>query len=159
MELLLFTAVLLALLSAIAISDFRTFRIPNSLNLALFGCGIAFQALAAPDVLLSRIAFAVLAALTFLAVRETHRAATGIVGLGLGDVKMAGAAAVWLAPIFLPFFIFAASFLALCVVVSRAALGKQPARTSRLPFGPFLAMGAASAFFMEHFNVAGNFAG
>jgi leader peptidase (prepilin peptidase)/N-methyltransferase len=61
-------------------------------------------------------------------------------GIGLGDVKLAGAAGVWLAWTTIPVAIEIAALAALAVYVGRQfAGGRVMSATARMPFGLFLA--------------------
>jgi leader peptidase (prepilin peptidase)/N-methyltransferase len=59
-------------------------------------------------------------------------------GLGLGDVKLAAAAAAWFSLWMLPLFLFVASFSALVFLLASSAGGAK-SYTRKIPFGPFLA--------------------
>lgn len=145
-----FGAVLAGLLAAIAALDSRKQRIPNWLNASLALSGAAYQLMNGPEAMWNQALLGGAVALLFLAVREGHRRLSGVVGLGLGDVKMAGAGAMWIAPGYVPLFLFVASFSALGFVAASAAAGQPHHRMKRIPFGPFLASGFLIAFCMEN---------
>lgn len=140
-QLAVFAVVLAGLLTAIAWIDQRRQIIPDGLNLALALAGLALVLLTVPEALPWRLAGAgVIAGLLYL-LRWWHFRRRGLIGLGLGDVKFAAAAALWLAPEFLPLFILAASLLALGYAVFAGVLATPDLSQRRIAFGPFLAGG------------------
>ena len=144
-----FGLTLAAILGAIVWIDFRRMIIPDALNFALAAAGLAYQGLTTPDALWLHAAAGAGLFAVFWLVRRVHAAATGRIGLGLGDVKMAGASAIWIGPWNLPLFVFLSSFVALVFALgSQLRDGKSPA-TARRPFGPFLAAGLLLTFVGE----------
>jgi len=133
---------------AIAAIDARRFIIPDELTLAALVLGIVNAGLEAwPDawsavlaaVGIALLRGAVLAGL-FFALRAAYARVRGREGLGLGDVKLAGAAGVWLAWTTIPVAIEIAALAALAVYVARhLAGGRAMSATARMPFGLFLA--------------------
>lgn len=111
------TIALVAILCAISIADFRRQIIPDALNLALAGIGLAYQM--ATDGLPVHILFAAATFAAAWAIRRGHFLMTGRIGLGLGDVKMLAAAACWISPLLLPVLLFIASASALLFVGGR----------------------------------------
>src|SRR5262249_46200413 len=76
----------------------------------------------------------------FFALRAVYSRLRGREGIGLGDVKLAGAAGVWLAWAAIPVAIEIPAVAALTVyVVRQLAGGKMMSATARMPFGLFLA--------------------
>jgi len=150
-ELALFAMLLAAQLVAISIIDIREQRIPDLLNISLLLTGLGIQVRTNFEFLSYQILFAASVGLLFLAVRQAHFRVTGVIGLGLGDVKMVGAGAMWFKPSMFPLFLFMACFAALGFTLLRFALGTPASRFHRLAFGPFLAFGIALAFGLENF--------
>lgn len=152
-----FSLALASILLAITWIDWRRLVIPDALNLCLAVTGCMFQASASPigawwlHAGMGASVFAV-----FWLLRRAHQAATGRIGLGLGDVKMAGAAAIWIDPWNLPLLVFAASFSALAFTLLRElAAGGEVVRERRQPFGPFLAAALAMTWAGERWmNIA-----
>jgi leader peptidase (prepilin peptidase)/N-methyltransferase len=133
---------------AIAAIDARYFIIPDELTLAAFVLGIVKAGLDAwPDdwsIVLQTIGLAVLRGAVlagcFFALRALYARVRGREGIGLGDVKLAGAGGVWLAWTTIPVAIEIAALAALAVyVVRQFAGGKMMSATARMPFGLFLA--------------------
>lgn len=148
-ELVLFLAVLAALLAAISWIDLRRMVIPDPLNLALGAAGLAFVLVFRPAEIGWQVAGSILIAGSLFAVREAFLWLRGMHALGLGDVKFAAAAGLWISPWLLPQFILIASVSALgYVVVVSVASGTLRIRR-RLPFGPFLALSTFTLFLIE----------
>lgn len=143
------TLVLLSLLVAIAIVDSRRMVIPDALNLMLAAAGGGFWLLTGPEALPGQILGAAAALTVFWLVRRVHAGATGRIGLGLGDVKMAGAAALWVAPSLLPTLLLCACAAALAYAMGRMATMGSAVVQARMPFGPFLAFGLAATWFLQ----------
>lgn len=145
-----FSMVLAGLLVPIAWIDFRHHRIPNALSLGLLAGGVAFHVLLGTGLLLVQILFGLTVFVFFLIIRKAHSAVTGIVGLGMGDVKMAGAGAIWFSPVSFPVFLFTASVSALGLFAVMSAVGHTSGWRQRVPFGPFLALGIVVAYGTEN---------
>ncbi|MGX5805662.1 prepilin peptidase [Bradyrhizobium sp. Arg314] len=145
------TLALATMLVAISVIDFRRMMIPDGLNVVLAAGGLGFQMVVQPDALPLQAGYAVTILAAFWAIRRGHFARTGRIGLGLGDVKMLGAAACWIDPLLFPLLLFVASAAALLFVGWQAvAIGPATVR-SRVPFGPFIALGLACGWALEHF--------
>jgi leader peptidase (prepilin peptidase)/N-methyltransferase len=132
------------LMLAVAAIDARRFVIPNELCAAALGLALAHAAIQEPHAVFAAIAEAVLRgavlALIFLALRELYRRLRGREGLGLGDVKLAGAGGAWLGWSMIPIAVEIAALGALAYYGVRHFAGARPLRaTSRIPFGLFLA--------------------
>ncbi|MGF7062151.1 prepilin peptidase [Aminobacter sp. BE322] len=143
--------VLAGLLAAIAVVDFRRMVIPNGLNLALGLSGACFLLIARPDNLPEHLLAAAGFGLLFWLLREAHSRLRGATGLGMGDVKMAAAAAVWINPLLLPVLLFVASASALVFAGLRLAATGSSIMGTRIPYGPFLAIGLVSVWTLENF--------
>lgn len=150
-----FAIVLLAILSALTWFDIRRMILPNALNAALGLSGLTYQWLSSTDTLALQLGISAATFGIFWLVRRAHFAATGRIGLGFGDVKMAGAAATWLNPLLLPVFVFVASCSALLWLLARAATGGSTHLTRRQPFGPFLAIGLALTWAIDTLSLPG----
>jgi leader peptidase (prepilin peptidase) / N-methyltransferase len=135
---------LAALMVAIAAIDARRFIIPDELTAAALALGLAYAAVEDADMWAEALAWAVLRgavpALAFLGVRAAYRRWRGREGIGLGDVKLAGVAGVWLDWPTIPIAIEIAALAALgAYVILHLYLRRTVRRTTRLPFGLFLA--------------------
>lgn len=140
-----FFGMLVVLCLWIALVDLRELRIPNRLNVALGLLGLVYLVTAGRDGQqgLGHLAFAVAIALACVAFRWLHFRRSGRIGLGLGDVKMMGVAAIWIGPWQFPLFLFVASASGLVFVLANVVFGGNMSREKRIPFGPFLAFGLA----------------
>jgi leader peptidase (prepilin peptidase)/N-methyltransferase len=129
---------------AIAVIDWRSFIIPDGLNITGASLGIAYAAVRQPDAMLEATALALLRgavlALLFFALRYGYARLRGRQGLGLGDVKLAFVAGAWLDWLMIPIAIQLAAFAALSVYLLRQLVsGQSISATNRMPFGLFLA--------------------
>jgi leader peptidase (prepilin peptidase) / N-methyltransferase len=132
------------LMVAIAAVDARRFIIPDELTAAALALGLAYAAIEGADPWAQALAWAVLRgavpALAFLGVRAAYRRWRGLEGIGLGDVKLAGVAGVWLDYPTIPIAIEIAALAALGAYMIRHLYLRRNVRpTTRLPFGLFLA--------------------
>ena len=135
--------------------DQRRFIIPNELTAAAAALGIVYAGIAEPDATVQAIAWRWCAGRCLRSCSSALRAAyarvRGREGMGLGDVKLAGAGGVWLGWPAIPIAIEIAALSAL------AALGAAACRsgggaihaTTRLPFGLFLAPAIWLAWLIE----------
>jgi prepilin signal peptidase PulO-like enzyme (type II secretory pathway) len=128
-------------LLAITIIDSREHRIPDVLSLPLIPIGLLFAQgslpaslaeayVISPDRLVS--VFIIGAAL--VAVAKAYQMFRNIAGLGLGDVKLAMAAAAWISPSLVPLWLFLSAVSALAF----ALFWRMGAQT-RIAFGSFMA--------------------
>jgi leader peptidase (prepilin peptidase)/N-methyltransferase len=137
-------ASLALLMGAIAVADFRHFIIPNAATAPALLLGLVHSVFVDPPLVIGPLAFAALRggilALMFFALREIHGRLRGREGIGLGDVKLAGVAGVWLDWPTIPLAIEAAALAGLAVYLAiKITLGQPMRSTNRLPFGLFLA--------------------
>jgi leader peptidase (prepilin peptidase) / N-methyltransferase len=122
--------------------DARRFVVPDFLSAGAFALGVVHAAATSPDSSFegARMALlrAALAAGILLLIRISYRALRGRDGLGLGDVKLAGAAGAWLSLPMLSISIEIAAVTALAAYVLRQ---RKRARAlcagGRIPFGAF----------------------
>lgn len=129
---------------AVASADARRFVVPDILSGGAFALGLIHAAAANPGsgleatlVAISRAAFA---AGLFLLVRVVYQRFRGRDGLGLGDVKLAGAAGAWLSLPMLPVAIEIAAITALAAYAFRQWKRERVLRAAgRVPFGAFFA--------------------
>jgi leader peptidase (prepilin peptidase) / N-methyltransferase len=138
------------LMAAIAVVDGRHFIIPNSLTLSTLALGLINAALTEgwQGVLPAVLRGAVLA-LVFLALRGGYQWFRGRPGIGLGDVKLAGAGGVWLGWTMLPLAVEIAALAALAVYAARWLAGRPVRRLTRVPFGMFFAPAIWLAWLIE----------
>jgi len=161
----LFTAALLL----ITFVDFDHRFIPDEVSLPGIAVGLGAAFLPGGVSPLDALAGAVLGGGVLWAVAWTYEHATGIEGMGLGDVKllaMIGAFLGWQAiPVVLVVASFTGSLVGLALIFTRRGrrrmrraarhLGpravlpfvRRAARRTEIPFGPFLALGAVLALY------------
>lgn len=135
-----FGAFLGLLMVAVAMIDGRHFIIPNSLTMTTLALGLFDAALADGymGVAAGLLRGGVLA-FAFLALRTGYQWFRGRAGIGLGDVKLAGAGGVWLGWTMLPLAVEIAALAALAAYALRWLAGRRVRRLTRVPFGLFFA--------------------
>lgn len=129
---------------AIAIVDSRRFIIPDELTAAALALGLLHAAIQGPDGVAQALAGAVIRGIVltcaFWGLRTVYRHIRGREGIGLGDVKLASVAGVWLDWPMIPVAIEIAALAALAVYAVRLLFkGRAVRGTAKLPFGLFLA--------------------
>jgi leader peptidase (prepilin peptidase)/N-methyltransferase len=131
------------LMIAIAVVDARRFIIPDELTVAALALGFVDAALQDTDALVQALAFAALRggalALAFLGLRVAYRRLRGREGIGLGDVKLAGVAGVWLGWAMIPVAVEIAALAALAAYAFKYFHDGRVRAMTRLPFGLFFA--------------------
>jgi leader peptidase (prepilin peptidase)/N-methyltransferase len=139
-----FGAALALTMLTIAVIDDRSFRIPDGLTIAGLVLGFIYAVVQTPEAWMSSLLQAglrgTLLALIFWALRAGYALIRGRDGIGLGDVKLAAVAGVWLDWLSMPIAIQIAAFAALTLYLLRTLVsGRAITMTHRLPFGTFFA--------------------
>jgi leader peptidase (prepilin peptidase) / N-methyltransferase len=134
-------ALLMLLIAAI---DWRHYIIPDELTLSALVLGLAQASILRTGEIADGIAAAllrgVMAAMVFFVLRATYRYLRGQDGMGLGDVKLAGVAGVWLDWMTLPLAIEIAALTGLAIYAARYRFVRHRMRsTTKVPFGLFFA--------------------
>lgn len=150
------SAVLAALMLAIAAEDVRRLVVPDVLVVAAALAGLAATAWTVAGSGGNVRDFALLAGLgaalgggAFWLLREAYYRLRGVDGLGLGDVKLAAAAGVWLGHELIGVAVLVAAGAALVAVAAHTARrGRWPADRP-LPFAAFLAPSVWAVWFVE----------
>ncbi len=137
----IFVALALGLvLSSLVIFDLRWFWLPDRLTFPLVIAGLV-QAYAQGQLEPSLIGLTVALAL-FLALRFGYRAARGVEGLGLGDVKLAAAMGAWLgASRFIDAIVLASGLGIFATVLALRLSRRHIDGKAQLPFGVYLSAG------------------
>jgi leader peptidase (prepilin peptidase)/N-methyltransferase len=135
---------LAVLMIAIAVIDARRFIIPDELTLAALVLGFLHAAIQGADFIVDALVGAAfrgaVLAFAFLSLQVLYRRIRGREGIGLGDVKLASVAGVWLDWSTIPVSIEIAALAALAVYAARRLYkGRPVSRTTRMPFGLFFA--------------------
>jgi leader peptidase (prepilin peptidase) / N-methyltransferase len=130
------------LMIAIVINDWRLQIIPDELTLAAFLLGLFPLAMVSwreSSLLLSAaVCRAVCVAAIFFAFRQVYRWLRSRDGMGLGDVKLAGVAGLWLTWSGLAISVEIAALTAICFYAIRQLIGgRTVSAAARLPFGAF----------------------
>jgi leader peptidase (prepilin peptidase) / N-methyltransferase len=136
--------VLALLMLAVVLTDARFFVIPDVLSATAFAVGLLQAVVQNPDLPLEAIVLAVLRGAflvsTFGGLRWAYRWWRGREGIGLGDVKLAGVAGVWLDWPMIPIAVEIAALSALAVYGFRQLVLRRPIHaTAKVPFGVFFA--------------------
>jgi leader peptidase (prepilin peptidase)/N-methyltransferase len=122
----------------VAAVDVERFEIPDLANVLILLAGLAWQGHI--DDMVAALLRCALAAGLLLLVRGFYRRWRQVEGLGLGDIKLAGAGAVWLDWSQMWFALAVAAGGAALLVLGRRLVLKEPIlHDTALPFGAFLA--------------------
>jgi len=139
---------------AVAVIDARRLVIPDELSALAFALGLAdvgferWPDMPAPA--LEALIRAGAMAAVFFAFRFAYRRLRGREGMGLGDVKLAGVAGIWLDWPSLPIAIEIAALGALAfVAMARIGARRAPDPLAKLPFGAFFAPAIWMCWLME----------
>jgi leader peptidase (prepilin peptidase)/N-methyltransferase len=136
--------VLALLMLAVFLTDARFFVIPDLLSATAFAVGLLHAEVQSPDLAFEATAMAVLRgatlAMAFGGLRLGYRWWRGREGMGLGDVKLAAVAGVWLDWPTMPIAVEIAALSALAVYAFRQLVLRRPIDpTAKVPFGVFFA--------------------
>jgi leader peptidase (prepilin peptidase)/N-methyltransferase len=127
-------------LLALATIDLRHLMLPDVLTLPLVPAGLAVAWLVDPA-RLGDHAIGVAAGLVgFALIAWLYRRLRGREGLGLGDAKLLGAGGAWLGWQALPSVVALGAAIALALALAGAAAGGKLSATTRIAFGPYLAL-------------------
>jgi leader peptidase (prepilin peptidase)/N-methyltransferase len=139
---IVFLALLCVLSAALAWIDLRYGIIPDWLNLAIAGLGLAKAVMTGgPLSGLEAAGEGAAIGAIFWLLRRLYFALRNLQGLGLGDVKLLAAAGTWVGVAGLPILLLVAASTALASAGIMQLSGRQLTRQTSLPFGPFLAIG------------------
>ncbi|WP_349630018.1 A24 family peptidase [Bradyrhizobium tropiciagri] len=127
---------------AVALIDLRHGIIPNWLNFAIAALGLANVVITeGTTAAFSAMAIAALVGLLFWLLQRLYFVVRHVDGLGLGDVKLLVAAAIWVGALGIPTLLLIAALAALGVAGILQLAGREMKRQTSIPFGPFLALG------------------
>ena len=128
-------------LLALAVIDWRTFILPDPLNLLLAVLGAVMVWQTRPDAWADHLIGGAAGYLLLLGVELAYKHTRGREGLGRGDAKLLGALGLWLGWTRLPDLLLIASGLGLAAaLVSSRLSGREMSGTTALAFGPWLAL-------------------
>ncbi len=139
---------------AVAVVDARLLMIPDELSAFALALGLAdvgferWRDMPAPA--LDALIRAAATAAVFFAFRFAYRRLRGREGMGLGDVKLAGVAGIWLDWPSLPIAVEMAALGALGFLAWRLIRTRRaPDPLAKLPFGTFFALAIWMCWLME----------
>jgi leader peptidase (prepilin peptidase) / N-methyltransferase len=147
---MIINAVLVVTGIIIAVTDWRRGIIPDACNAVIALCGLLLALSVSPALLQSRIVDCVLTLLLFALVRYAYRRWRGYHGLGLGDVKFLGAAALCVGLTGVQILLFLACLSGLGEVFLRKFSGQSITKQSKVRFGPHLVLGFLVTLFLSH---------
>ena len=148
-----FSAALTVSMLVITITDSRRMLVPDAVSLPMIPLGLVAAPICLPgpwlDVFTYHASAAALGAAALLALRWLYLRARGVIGLGLGDVKLAAVAGAWLGLEILPMTLLFASCAALVATLMSSWFGttERPGPRTAVPFGSFIAPAIAIAWF------------
>ena len=128
------------ILLTLAVIDGREFVLPDSIVLPLIPAGLAVACAVDPGLLVDHALGALAGFVSFAAIAGVYRRARGREGLGLGDAKLLAAAGAWLGWQALPSVVLIAAASGLAFALAASLVGGKLAWTSRVAFGPHLAL-------------------
>jgi len=128
-----------AVLVALVVVDLRRQLLPDALTLPLLPLGL-FEAWLTGD-LLAGAAGIVFGGGLLLLVQVLYRRVRGREGLGFGDVKLMAAGGAWVGPAGVGPVLLTAALATLAAAGIAHLLGRGPGLTTRIAFGPGLALG------------------
>jgi leader peptidase (prepilin peptidase)/N-methyltransferase len=120
--------------------DFDTLLLPDLLTLPLLLAGLALTLATDPQALTDHCLAAVAGYLSFQGLSLIYRRIRGRDGLGGGDAKLIAAAGAWCGLSLLPFVVLCSAIAGLLAALGLALAGKPVTSTTRIPFGPCLAL-------------------
>jgi leader peptidase (prepilin peptidase)/N-methyltransferase len=127
-------------LLTLAALDHRTFVLPDTLTLPLIPAGLVVAWAIDPGLLIGHVLGALAGFTSFAAIAGAYRRARDREGLGLGDAKLLAAAGAWLGWQALPSVVLIAAASGLALALAVALGGAKLAWTSKVAFGPHLAL-------------------
>jgi leader peptidase (prepilin peptidase)/N-methyltransferase len=134
--------------------DFRQGIIPDWLNLAIAILGvIRVAAIGGWPLVAELVVEAALVGGAIWLLRWLYFRLRKTQGLGLGDVKLLAASAIWIGLAGIPVQLLVAALSALAVALALHLLGARMTRHTALPFGPFLALGLLVAILLQQGDV------
>jgi len=155
----LFSALLAGLAIWIAVVDLEHLVIPDLASAAMAALGLLLIVIETPggariEALADALLRAIVAGGFLLLVRFAFLRLADREALGLGDVKLMAAGAIFLSWVGLPYSVVLAAFAAMLVIGLRALRhGTRIDREAEIPFGAFLAPGIWLAFLLERLDL------
>ncbi|WP_239023693.1 prepilin peptidase [Salinicola corii] len=126
-------------LLALAVIDWRTQLLPDTLTLPLLWAGLLYQWLFAPLMLENAVLGAIAGYLSLWSVYWLFKLTTGKEGMGYGDFKLMAALGAWLGWQSLPLLLLLSAGVGAIAGMTLIATRRQD-RNQAIPFGPFIAL-------------------
>lgn len=142
-------ALFLWLLLGLFQSDRLCMRLPDTMTVPLFACGAVLGAMIHGPI--AMLASALVGATALWLVASAYRSWRGETGLGLGDVKMMAGISAAVGLFAVPWVTLVAALMALVVATVASVRGQAVTRTTRVPFGCYLAIAGGSALLAAGF--------
>jgi leader peptidase (prepilin peptidase) / N-methyltransferase len=133
--------VIAALLITLSAVDLAIFRIPDEFPLGLGVVGLATMSMLSPALALAHAGFAVVCFIAFKLLGLAYRHYRGHDGFGHGDTKLLTAATIWVGPSGIASILLLASATGLAHFLALRLAGKRIGSTSKIAFGPHIALG------------------
>ena len=120
--------------------DCSSLLLPDVLSLPLLLAGLALTWAQQPEALADHCLAAALGYLSFQGLGLAYRRLRGRDGLGGGDSKLIAAAGAWCGLALLPFVVLGSALAGLLAALGLALAGRTVTSTTRIPFGPCIAL-------------------
>jgi leader peptidase (prepilin peptidase)/N-methyltransferase len=120
--------------------DCTSFLLPDVLTLPLLLTGLALTLAEQPEALTDHCLAAALGYVSFQGLGFAYRRLRGRDGLGGGDSKLIAAAGAWCGLALLPFVVLGSAVAGLFAALGLALAGRMVTSTTRIPFGPCIAL-------------------
>jgi leader peptidase (prepilin peptidase) / N-methyltransferase len=131
--------VLVTALVPITLIDLDTQRIPDAITAPAAVLAVLATAVLQPDDLVPRLLAAAIAGGAFLVLALAMPG-----GMGMGDAKLVAVLGLFLGSAVIPALLIAFAVGSLAGLVIAGRVGMQAARKTKVPFGPFLALGGVA---------------
>lgn len=138
-----------ASLFALSYIDIKTMKLPNGLNVAVFLLGVVYNVMIGQDWRVP-VASCAIAAIVLISISVVYTKIRGRQGMGMGDIKLLAAGAVWISPYLLPIVLLFSSISAIIYAMLDRAGRDGSYLSYKLPYGPFLAMAIWFAWIFEN---------
>lgn len=130
--------------------DAETLLLPDVITLPLVLAGLAAAIPAGQEGMLDAGIGAAAGYGVLWLVGRLYQSVSKVQGLGEGDFKLLAAAGAWDGWESLPWILFTASILGLAAALAARMTGHEVTRTTRIPFGPFIAAAGWGAYLVQH---------
>jgi leader peptidase (prepilin peptidase) / N-methyltransferase len=146
---------LMVIFGSVSYFDFRYLIIPDFVNAGLLLSGLFVATLRGNEEFFYATLVAIGIAMFFYTVVYIYAKVRGRQGLGMGDVKFIAAASTWVGLSGVPWLLLIASSAALVHALLKGISGGKLNSATRLPFGPYLALGLLIVWHFQTFEFFG----